>query len=236
MRDVEEEELALAAPDDSAPPWRRIAVLVVARQPVARAGLRALLAGRADVYAVGQASSVEDALDLAQRLTPDAALTSWGPGELEEVVARARGLHPLGTPLLLLCDPPDPHELPLLVGGDAGVRGLILAEASPDEIAGALHAVSEGLFVLDPPFAAMLAAQSSHLTTDDGGPIEALSEREREVVELLALGLPNKTIARRLGISEHTVKFHVGSILAKLGAASRTEAVTRAARRGLIAL
>ena len=65
---------------------------------------------------------------------------------------------------------------------------------------------------------------------------EPLTEREREVLDLMALGLPNKTIAARLGISEHTVKFHVGSVMAKLGAASRTEAVTHAIRQGLLAL
>jgi DNA-binding NarL/FixJ family response regulator len=231
-----EEELTRVAADESGPPWRRIGVLVVARQPVARAGLRALLAGRADVIAVGQASSVDDGVDLAARLAPDAALTMWGGGELEDILALGRGLHPSGVPLLLLAEPPDPAEVALLLASDSGVRGIILAEASPDEIAGALHAISEGLFVLDSPIAAMLAAQSPHVAVEDGSPLDPLSERELEVVELLALGLPNKTIARRLGISEHTVKFHVGSILAKLGAASRTEAVTRAARRGLIAL
>ncbi len=230
-----EEELASAPPDVTATPWRRVGVLVVARQPVARAGLRSLLAGREDVYAIGQAASIDDAVDLAQRLNPDAAMTSWGAGELDEVLALARGLQPIGTPLLLLSDAPEPREVADLVQG-AGARGVIMADASPEEIAGALHAISEGLFVLDPPIAALLARQRPVATPADGDPGEALSEREREVVELLALGLPNKTIARRLGISEHTVKFHVGSILGKLGAASRTEAVTRAARRGLIAL
>jgi DNA-binding NarL/FixJ family response regulator len=230
-----EEELTSAPPDVAATPWRRVGVLVVARQPVARAGLRSLLAGREDVYAIGQAASVDDAVDLAQRLGPDAALTSWGLGELDEVLALARGLRPLGTPLLLLGDAPEPREVAELVQG-AGARGMIMADASPDEIAAALHAISEGLFVLDPPLAALLASQGHLASRAEGDPGEPLSEREREVVELLALGLPNKTIARRLGISEHTVKFHVGSILAKLGAASRTEAVTRAARRGLIAL
>jgi DNA-binding NarL/FixJ family response regulator len=234
MPDVDED--LVSTPSAAAvTPWRRVGVLVVARQPVARAGLRALLAGRSEVYAIGQAGSVEDAIDLAQRLTPDAAMASWGPGELEDVLALARGLRPLGTPLLLLGDVPDPHELALIIG-DAGARGVILAEATPDEIASAVHAISEGLLVLDPPLAALLAAHSGYGAPREGETGEPLSDREREVVELLALGLPNKTIARRLGISEHTVKFHVGSILAKLGAASRTEAVTRAARRGLIAL
>ncbi len=230
-----DEDIAGTPPDATPTPWRRVGVLVVARQPVARAGLRSLLSGRDDVYAIGQAASVEDAIDLAQRLAPDAALGSWGLGELDEALALSRGLRPLGTPLLLLSDAPEARDVVELVQG-AGVRGIILAEASPDEIAGALHAISEGLFVLDPPLAGLLVGHTPLATLAAADPGEPLSEREREVVELLALGLPNKAIARRLGISEHTVKFHVGSILAKLGAASRTEAVTRAARRGLIAL
>jgi DNA-binding NarL/FixJ family response regulator len=230
-----EEELRGTPPTATVTSWRRLGVLVVARQPVARAGLRALLAGRADVFAVGQAGSVDDALDLAQRLEPDAAMTSWGAGELEDALALAGGLHVLGTPLLLLSDAPDPRELGLAIG-EAGARGVILAEASSDEIAAALLAITEGLLVLDPPLAALLVPRNAFTVSPPDASGEPLSDREREVVELLALGLPNKIIARRLGISEHTVKFHVGSILAKLGAASRTEAVTRAARRGLIAL
>ncbi len=234
MTDVDEETPSRPT-DVAGTPWRRVGVLVVARQPVARAGLRSLLAGRDDVYPVGQAASVEDAIELAQRIGPDAALSSWGPGELEEVLSLARGLRPLGTPLLLLSDAPETLDVAELIR-DAGARGIIPSEASPEEIAAALHAISEGLFVLDAPLAVLLVGHGPSAALAAGDPGEPLSERERQVVELLALGLPNKAIARRLKISEHTVKFHVGSILAKLGAASRTEAVTRAARRGLIAL
>jgi zinc/manganese transport system substrate-binding protein len=98
----------------------------------------------------------------------------------------------------------------------------------------ALRAVAAGLVVLDPRAAPALVAAAPRLATES--PAESLTARERDVLALVAQGLPNKTIAQRLAISEHTVKFHVGAILAKLGAASRTEAVRLAARRGLIAL
>jgi DNA-binding NarL/FixJ family response regulator len=112
----------------------------------------------------------------------------------------------------------------------------LLKDAGADEILAALRAVTQGLVVLDPAIARLTTLRQPALTPTSAGLDEALTDRETEVLQLLSLGLPNKTIATRLGISEHTAKFHVGSILAKLGAASRTEAVTLAARRGLLVL
>jgi DNA-binding NarL/FixJ family response regulator len=114
-----------------------------------------------------------------------------------------------------------------------------LAEASIEEVEAALWAASRGLLVLSPvlghglPALATVGQKDVLASTSGESP---LTDREREVLALLALGLANKAIARRLHVTDHTVKFHVGSILAKLEAASRTEAVTRAARRGLLAL
>jgi DNA-binding NarL/FixJ family response regulator len=100
-----------------------------------------------------------------------------------------------------------------------------------------VRAVASGLVVADPALAGRLMAADSAGTIASAAPAgEDLTPRERQVLELIALGLPNKTIARRLGISEHTAKFHVAAVMAKLGAASRTEAVRLAARRGLVAL
>lgn len=134
----------------------------------------------------------------------------------------------------------------VLVGGDPaadgpGLAGGAVAYLPPDAdaaiLAAAVRGVALGLTVVDP---ALIVAAGVHIhsrTQVDGlPPGEPLTTREREVLELVASGLPNKTIARELGISEHTAKFHVGSLLAKLGAASRTEAVTIATRRGLLAV
>jgi DNA-binding NarL/FixJ family response regulator len=114
---------------------------------------------------------------------------------------------------------------------------LLAADATADEIAAALAAVAQGMVVMEPRIGRLLAStvpSSGDLTVAPGE--EQLTDREHEVLQLVALGLPNKSIAARLKISEHTVKFHVGSILAKLDAGSRTEAVTLAARRGLLTL
>jgi len=110
----------------------------------------------------------------------------------------------------------------------AGARGAVLRNATADRVIAAVVAVSHGLTVVDGPF----SAAASESTFD----LEDLTAREAEVLALLADGLSNKRIAARLEISEHTAKFHIGSILTKLDASTRTEAVVRAARRGLLLL
>ena len=98
-----------------------------------------------------------------------------------------------------------------------------------DQATPALQAVARGLVVMDPGFHRVRATVAA-------ARMEALTPREVEVLALLATGLPNKLIAHHLGISEHTAKFHVTAVMTKLGASSRTDAVIRAARRGMVAL
>ena len=114
---------------------------------------------------------------------------------------------------------------------DPDLAGRLPADATPRQISAALHAVAAGLAVTTARTKDALPADQEEPASED-----PLTDREMQVLQLIAGGLPNKGIARRLGISEHTVKFHVGSILGKLGAASRTEAVTLAAHRGLLTL
>ncbi|MBI3976852.1 MAG: response regulator transcription factor, partial [Chloroflexi bacterium] len=209
-------------------------VLIVARRPVARSGLRGLLDEQGEVAVVGQAGSVAEAGQLAIERAPDVALAIWDAGNTDEIVALAEAVGAAGAALVLLADAPSADQLSAVVR--AGVRGFLLPDATAEDVAVALHAVAQGLLVLDPPLGRVLTAPAAPLPPGEAAGEELLTEREREVLHHLALGLPNKTIAARLRISEHTVKFHVGSILAKLGAASRTEAVTRAARRGLLTL
>lgn len=140
-----------------------------------------------------------------------------------------------------------PNAPLVLVGGNpatdgpglsAGAVAYLPPDADAATLAAAVRGVALRLTVVDP---ALIVAAGVHVHSrspaDPATPAgEPLTAREREVLELVAAGLPNKTIARELGISEHTAKFHVGSLLAKLGAASRTEAVTIATRRGLLAI
>ena len=118
----------------------------------------------------------------------------------------------------------------------AGIRAALPGDISPGQLVAALQAVASGLLVLHPSHAEEgLAAGSAPARALDEL-AESLTSRELEVLQMLAAGLSNKEIAARLNISEHTVKFHVASILGKLGAASRTEAVSLGIRRGLVLL
>jgi DNA-binding NarL/FixJ family response regulator len=173
-------------------------------------------------------------------------LAAGTPSELEasrgdtvpEVVLWDVGLHPadpaqvdppdLGAPVLALVSDEASGELALA----AGARGLLYRDVAPAPLLAALHAVARGLWVFDPGLSTVRAAPRA---TALPGP-EALTPREREVLALLAEGLSNKAIADRLAISEHTAKFHVNAVLAKLGVQRRTEAVVRAARLGLVTL
>ena len=152
-------------------------------------------------------------VDLRQEM-PSSTPRDWLP-ELLEL-----------TPIVLLSPEPDPAIFNLV--RRAGVGGVLESNASSEQIVQAIKCVASGLMVFD----SALTPQSS-----EHEPLaEQLTPRESEVLRLLANGLGNKDIAVKLSISEHTIKFHIHSILGKLGAASRTEAVTRGLRSGLIEL
>lgn len=118
----------------------------------------------------------------------------------------------------------------------AGPVAFLAEDAGASELIAAVQAVAHGLIVLDPGIAGVAGLRWNGAGPPLDPADDLLTPRELEVLRLVANGLPNKTIAHQLDISEHTVKFHVGSILTKLNAASRTEAVTLATRRGLLAV
>src|SRR5512133_217405 len=204
-----------------------IQILIASDYPVMRAGFRSILDAREGCVVVGE-SSLEEATMQAASLRPDVVLLDLPAGERDEMELYAR----LTAEMPVLGG--DPSVAAAREALQAGVRGFLLRDASPDEIVEAVRAVAAGLVVLHPRAARDLAAGPG--TTPPSAPEEPLTARELEVLQLMAQGLPSKTIGARLHISEHTVKFHVGSILGKLGAASRTEAVALAIRRGLLAV
>lgn len=138
-----------------------------------------------------------------------------------------------GPPVVLLAGEPQASWIRSEIGGR--LRAVLSRDAAPETIAAAIEAAAAGLVALEPEgLRELLAAPRARARgSEAAGP---LTPREIEVLRMMADGLPNKTIAWNLGISEHTVKFHLTSIFAKLGAASRTEAVTEGLRRGLILL
>jgi NarL family two-component system response regulator YdfI len=211
-----------------------IRVFIVAASPLARGGLENLLAARG-VSVVGRSASLESLFEQILDVEPDVVLVD-ASGENSETALDALISSDLitETTVILLSD----HSQPgwAMEALRVGVRAILPSEISPDQLAAALQAATAGLVVLHPSeIPAALPAASAALS-----PLAELTEpltpREREVLQMLASGLVNKEIAAKLSISEHTVKFHVASILGKLGAATRTEAVSLGFRRGLILL
>jgi DNA-binding NarL/FixJ family response regulator len=206
-------------------------VLVVAGDPLARAGLAALLAEQPGCTVAGQASSDADLPAQAAVYRPDVVLwdLGWDPApDLEASLAQIDDLGEEGLPVIALLT--DDGQAPEVWA--AGVRGLLFRDAGVEPLLAALQAASQGLAVYDPS----LAPGPSPARDPSLDLVEELTPRETEVLQLLADGLTNKAIAQRLGISDHTVKFHVNAVLGKLGAQSRTEAVVRATRLGLLHL
>ena len=210
-------------------------VLVIAPSAVVRAGLEALLASNPALQVVGSAPTLGDLAGGLEGLNPDVLLVEAASdhGNLAlPVSAEAAG----SLPVVLLAAGTD--EAQVAEALRRGVRAILPRDASPEEIAAAVGAAGAGLIALHPEAAAAITPLLSSAIPRPAPdvPVEELTPREIEVLGLLAEGAGNKQIARRLEISEHTVKFHVGSILSKLGAASRTEAVTLGVRRGIILL
>lgn len=199
-----------------------IQLVIAAPSAVVRAGLEALLASSPGVRVAGSfpdLSAVED-------LHPDVVLAAV---PLDEIAPPADGRAPA---LVLLTGETQPvwtHEAVRL-----GVRALLPREASAAEILAAVEAAGSGMAVVDPRELDSWLAAASPAPAGIDGP--ALTARELEVLRMMADGAANKAIAWKLGISEHTVKFHVASILGKLHAGSRTEAVTMGIRQGMVLL
>ena len=213
-----------------------LGVLVVATYPAVRTGLGALLAQDPGLRPAAPDPILPNGAAEAGSVQGPAAIVVDLGSVTDGAIDDLGDAYP-GVPLVLL-------------GGDPAVDGPGLgggpvAYLAPDvdgpSLVAAVRGVAAGLTVIDPTIAGRVnihahgAGGHAHPVALDGA-AEPLTGRERQVLELVAAGLPNKAIARQLGISEHTAKFHVGSLLGKLGAASRTEAVTLATRRGLLAV
>lgn len=195
-----------------------VRVAVVTEDPLLRRALTSLLPQERHVHVV------ED--------RPEVVL--WDSGtDGERALGRMREIRNLGAPVVAMIAGPE-HLGPALA---AGARGVMLRSEVGAEIGAALTAVKRGLTVIDAALSPSLIAAAPATRAPEPKPRGGeLTERERQVVALLTEGLSNKLIADRLGISDHTAKFHVNGVMAKLGAGTRTEAVVEAVRRGLVTL
>ena len=209
-----------------------IRVLIGARSEVARAGLASLLTADPMFQVVGT-FSIDDALTRVEDLEPEIVLLDLdSPSDESLSAAIQSGGALVNSSVMILTE--DPESLAVDVLG-SGLRAILPRYATPEEIIAAIQAAATGLVALHPEvFDSMLSrirpGQQSEL--DPSGQI--LTPREIEVLRMIADGLGNKEIASKLSISDHTVKFHISSIFAKLSASNRAEAVTLGIRHGLI--
>lgn len=204
----------------------QIHVLIVADDPLVRAGLGALLSGQPTVTISGQTGSDDLAAALLAFL-PDVLVWDLGWEPERRIEALSAFTDNAALPVVALLATPAAAA----AARAAGARGLLARDVDGAQIAAAAAAVLERLLVFAEPMVALPAAP-----VGEDAAVEPLSPRELDVLRRMAEGLSNKQIARDLDISEHTVKFHVNAVLGKLGAQSRTEAVVRATRAGLILL
>jgi two-component system, NarL family, response regulator YdfI len=216
-----------------------ISVFIVAASPLARSGLENLLVAR-QIEIAGSAAHFDELDGRLADLSADAILVD-STGEPFEHFLDSLVTSGVASDfsVLVLVEPAS------LAASSAalreGVRAVLPNDVSPEQLVAALQAAASGLLVLHPAQAAAQVtsngfASSPSPSRDLDELAEPLTPRESEVLQMLASGLGNKEIAAKLTISEHTVKFHVASILGKLGAATRTQAVSIGIRRGLVLL
>jgi DNA-binding NarL/FixJ family response regulator len=204
-------------------------VLVVDDHPIVRQGLVGVLSDEADLDVVGETGSAREAIALAGRLRPDVVLLDLELPELDGVSAIPQLKAAYADIAVLVFTAYDTDER-VLGAIRAGARGYLLKGAPADEIARGIRSVAAGGSYLEPRVANKLVAEVNAPRRN----VATLSQREYEVLRLVADGLPTKQIAVSLSISERTVKFHVNSIFHKLGAENRAQAVALAAQRGLL--
>jgi DNA-binding NarL/FixJ family response regulator len=192
-------------------------VLLVDDHRLVRAGLAALLAGTEDIRVVGEASDGRQAVDMAARLRPDVVLMDLSMPVLDGVAATRLILEEApSTHVVVLTSFADHHRVTDAVA--AGAVGYLLKDCDPRDVVTAVRSAALGNAPIDPRVARALLPASTPRRD------ETLSARELQVLRLLAQGLANKQIGRALGISERTVKVHVGNVFRRLGVADRTSA------------
>jgi NarL family two-component system response regulator LiaR len=208
-----------------------LTILLADDHPVVRQGLKTFLDLQPDMQVVGEAATGAEAVAQAEELRPDLVLLDLVMPDLGgiEAAGRIRKACPETKVIVLTSYAEDENVIPAL---KAGASGYLLKDVEPAELADAVRRVHRGEALLHPAIASRVLREVVEPQPDR----DALTARELDVLRLLARGLPNKLIARDLGIAERTVKTHVSSILAKLGVTDRTQAALHAVRAGLVEL
>jgi NarL family two-component system response regulator LiaR len=211
----------------------QITVLIVDDHALVRSGIRGYLETQPDLQVVGEAASGAEAVRAAADLVPDVVLMDLLMPEMDGVEATRRlcQVSPHSQVVVLTSYHDDEHVFPAI---KAGARSYLLKDIGPAELADAVRAAARGETVIHPRVAARLMQELRQGKGEGANPFAELSEREREVLRLIAEGLSNADIAARLVVSEKTVKGHVSNILSKLHLADRTQAAVFAWRQGIM--
>lgn len=204
-----------------------IRIVLADDHPVVRTGLRAILSGDADLQVVGEAQTPDEAFALATDLSPDLVLMDLQFGTDQNGADATRRIRDLPRPPAVLVLTNYDSDGDILGAVEAGASGYLLKDAPPDELVAAIRAAARGETALAPAIAGRLLARMR-------APQVSLSARETEVLDLVAAGCANGTIARRLHISDATVKSHLVHIYSKLGVSSRTAAVAAGRAAGIL--
>jgi len=205
-----------------------IRVAIADDHPIVREGLTAVLSDETDFVLVGSAASAEALVELCSRARPDVALVDLelpAMGGIDAIVRLQRGSPATRVIVFTAYDTPERVDAAL----GAGAKGYLLKGAPSSELVKAIRDVTAGGSALDPRVAARVLARLGQRRDR-----LSLSPRERDVLRMIGEGLSNKQIAKRLSITERTVKYHVASLLNKLGAENRAQAIAIAAQKGLV--
>lgn len=210
-----------------------ISVLLVDDHSMVRQGVRAFLVTQADITVVGEAGSGEEAIKLAEQHVPDVVLMDLIMPNMDSVEAtrRVKQVSPRSQVVVLTSYHEDEHIFPAL---KAGALSYILKDVSAEELASAVRKAASGEAVLHPRVAARVIEELQGRRADALNPFTELSERELEVLKLIADGMSNAEMAAKLFLSEKTIKGHVSNILSKLHLVDRTQAAVYAWREGIV--
>jgi len=211
-----------------------IKILIADDHPVVREGLSAMLNKEQDIQVVGEAGNGAEAVDKAQELQPDIVLMDLRMPEVDGVEAM-RQIGAVNPDIRFIVLTTYDNDEYIFKGIEAGARAYLLKDAPREELFKAIRAVHKGESLIEPAIAGKVLDRFAELSRK-AQVVEALSEREVEVLKLMAKGAANKEIAAELSISESTVKTHIQTIFQKLGVGDRTEAVTEAIKKGIIRL
>ena len=216
------------------PTVNKIKVLIVDDHQVVRQGLRTFLELHEDIDVVGEAGDGVAAVEMVRKLSPDVVLMDLVMPHLDGIAA-TRQVKALGGSTQVIALTSFTEDDKVFPAIQAGAASYLLKDVSPDDLVEAIRAVYRGEARLNPNIARKLMEQVQHQAdAKTAAPIEELTEREREVIRLVAKGYSNLTISQELFISDKTVKTHISNILAKLNLEDRTQLAIYAIKNGLV--